>query len=63
MSNTQITNEERLAILEAARASGFNYHTDQSGRLVCTIDQLVTFSAAVAAATAEQIMKAFEGVK
>ena len=57
MSDTEITNEERLNIVEAARAVGFDYHSDMSGRLVCTLDQLVLFSASVAAATADQIMR------
>lgn len=51
-----ITNEERLTILSAARQLGFDYHEDGSGKLVCTVDQLVAFSAAVATATIEQIV-------
>lgn len=58
MDETEITNEERLNIIDAARALGFDYHIDQSGRLVCTIDQLIMFSASVAAATIEQIIGA-----
>lgn len=56
-----MSNEERLAILAGARALGFEYADD--GKLTCTLDQLVEFSAIVAAATAEQIMAAFEGMR
>lgn len=59
----KITNEERLTILKGARAIGFEYHSDGSGKLVCTLDQLVMFSANVASATAEQIIEAFKGIK
>lgn len=59
----KITNEERLAILAGARAIGFEYHSDNTGKLVCTLDQLVQFSAEVANATANQIMEAFGAVK
>lgn len=59
----QFSNEERLNILAGARALGFEYHTDNSGRLVCTLDQLLAYSANVASATAEQILAAFNGVK
>lgn len=55
-----MSNEERLAILAGARALGFEYADD--GKLTCTLDQLVEFSASVAAATVEQIMAAFEGM-
>ena len=54
-------NEERLAILAGARAIGFDYADD--GKLTCTLDQLVEFSACIAAATAEQIRAAFEGTR
>jgi len=56
----EISIEERLAIVAGARALGFEYHADNSDRLVCTIDQLVQFSAEVANATANQIMQAFK---
>lgn len=54
-----ISNEERLNILNAARTLGFKYHADASGRLVCTVDQLVEFSAQVAIATVEQLRGRF----
>lgn len=56
-----ITNEERLKIVTAARALGFNYGPD--GTLVCTVDQLVNFASGIATATAEQIIEAFNKVK
>lgn len=56
------SNEEKLNILAGARAVGFEYHTDASGRLVCTLDQLLAFSSNVASATAEQIIAAFKGI-
>ena len=42
-----MNNEDRLAILTAARTLGFDYAED--GKLTCTLDQLVEFSASVAA--------------
>lgn len=59
----EFNNKERLAILEAARALGFEYNPNNDGSLICTIDQLVKFSANVASATAEQIIEAFNQVK
>ena len=43
-----MNNEDRLTILTAARTFGFDYAKD--GKLTCTLDQLVEFSANVAAA-------------
>lgn len=55
----EISNEEKLNILAGARASGFEYHTDASGRLVCTLDQLLKFSAGIAEATIKQLQGRF----
>jgi hypothetical protein len=54
----EITNAERLAILEAARGCGFNYADE--GKLSCTLDQLVVFAAAIAQVTVEQMLKTYE---
>lgn len=58
---SEITNEERLKILAAARSLGFNQ--GPAGTLICTIDQLVNFASNVATATAEQIIAAFSEIK
>lgn len=55
MDNNEISNQEKLNILAGARAIGFEYHADNSGRLVCTLEQLVKFSVAVAEALIEQL--------
>lgn len=55
--------DDRLVILEAARTLGFKYHESGDGSLICTIDQLMQFSAEVANAIATQIMNAFNAVK
>lgn len=52
----EITNKELLNIVAAARQLGFDYHEDGSGRLVCTLEQLIAFSAAIATATVEQLI-------
>lgn len=59
----EFSNEDKLNVLAGARALGFEYHNDNSGRLVCTIAQLLAFSANVATATMEQIADDFNKVK
>lgn len=63
VENIEYSNEEKLNILAGARALGFEYHTNNSGRLICTLDQLLAYSALVASATAEQIIAAFNAVQ